>query len=231
MSKYKQTVFFMLILLIYLCIIPFILPIILIMLGLNLSDDVILFFTPLFCSLIPIIFYFYATKENITDILRIKKINIKNLLLIVIMSFFIQPVLNFIALITSFIFPNSASEVMSSISNIPFINYILVAAILPAIFEELLFRGIILSGCKKVGILKSALISGIFFGIMHLDPHQFIYAFIAGTIFSIFVLYSDSIFASIVAHFVINFTQAVLVYIATNNYSTELASETTNYSI
>jgi len=163
------------------------------------------------CSFLPGILYFAVTHENIKETLKIKKLSIKNFFLIVLMAFLIQPVANFISLITSFIFPNNVTDVMTVISSMPIWIFLLSSAILPAVFEELMFRGIILSGCRSVGIVKSALISGLFFGIMHLDPQQFIYAFLIGAIFSVFVIYSNSIFSSITAHFIINGTQGLLL--------------------
>ena len=234
MNRYKQTIYFMMLLLIYLSVSEFIIPIILSMLklvGIYFEDKsylivFILFITPIICSLIPMILYFKVTKESVIKTIKIKKISMKNFLLILLMSFLIQPILNFIALITSFIFPNNVSNTMSSLSSIPFLIFLFVSAILPAIFEEFVFRGIILSGCRSTGILKSSLLSGLFFGIMHLDPHQFIYAFFAGTIFSLFVLYTDSIFASITSHFIINGTQGLFVFI-----SSRLLENTPNQSI
>ncbi len=216
MYKYKQTVLFMMFLLLYLCFIPFIFPFIIEISGIRFKDVAslhafLLMLNPIICFFLPGALYFAVTNENIKNTLKINKLSIKNFFLIVLMAFLIQPAANFIALITSLIFPNNVSDVMNTISSMPVWIFILVSAILPAIFEELMFRGIILSGCRSVGIFKSALISGLFFGIMHLDPHQFIYAFVIGGFFSAFVIYSNSILASITAHFVINCTQGILM--------------------
>lgn len=224
MNRYKQTIYFMMLLLIYLCIVPFIFAFT-VSFFLNLSGSFVFsdkiafmtfssFVTPFICFFIPAAFYFLITKESLCETLKINKISIKNLLLIILMSFLIQPVLNLVSLITSFFFTNNVSDIMSSISETPFFIFFTVSALLPAIFEELVFRGIILSGCRSAGIIKSALISGLFFGIMHLDPHQFMYAFAAGTIFALFVLYTNSIFASVTAHAVINGTQGIMLIIS-----------------
>lgn len=73
------------------------------------------------------------------------------------------------------------------------------------IFEELIFRGIILNGLlKKYSPLKSILISSILFGVIHLNPWQFISALILG-MFSGWVYYkTKKLTLSILIHAVNN---------------------------
>lgn len=73
------------------------------------------------------------------------------------------------------------------------------------ILEELVFRGIILDGLlKKYSPIKSILISSILFGVVHLNPWQFIGALIIG-IFSGWVYYeTKKLTLSILIHFVNN---------------------------
>jgi membrane protease YdiL (CAAX protease family) len=57
------------------------------------------------------------------------------------------------------------------------------------VLEELIFRGIILNGLlKRYSPLKSIVISSILFGVVHLNPWQFVAAFVIG-IFSGWVYY------------------------------------------
>lgn len=73
------------------------------------------------------------------------------------------------------------------------------------ILEELVFRGIILDGLlKRYSPIKSILISSILFGVVHLNPWQFIAALIIG-IFSGWVYYeTKKLTLSILIHFVNN---------------------------
>jgi Predicted metal-dependent membrane protease len=73
------------------------------------------------------------------------------------------------------------------------------------IFEELIFRGIILDGLlKKYSPTRSIVISSILFAVVHLNPWQFIAAFVIG-IFSGWVYYKTS-----------NLTLSILIH-AVNN--------------
>lgn len=232
MERYSRTIKFMLLLLIYLCLIPFVISIFFNVLsnsvGYNfLSSTFLMFITPFLCSLLPAVLYFSVTRENYKEVLSLNKISLSNVILIVIMAILIQPIANFVSYITSYLFTNTASEAMNSISDVPFWFFLLISAILPAIFEEVVFRGIILSGVRSAGVVKSALISGLFFGIIHLNPHQFIYAFLIGIVFALFVIYTKSIYSSILAHFIINGTQGFILYMSKNFYSQEELSVAT----
>lgn len=80
-----------------------------------------------------------------------------------------------------------------------------VMAVLPAVFEELLFRGLMLSCCEKnmgsVGIIFTI---GLCFALFHGSPEQTVYQFIAGCAFTFLAIRSGSILPSILMHFLNN---------------------------
>jgi len=78
-----------------------------------------------------------------------------------------------------------------------FISMVIVAPI----FEELIFRGIMLDGLlKKYSPKKSILISSILFGLVHLNPWQFIGALIIGVFIGWVYYHSKSISLAIIIH-------------------------------
>ncbi len=77
-------------------------------------------------------------------------------------------------------------------------------AVVPAVVEELIFRGVLYHAYRENGVILGAVACGLAFGIMHLNLNQFCYAAVLGIIFCIFVEITGSIFSSITAHFVIN---------------------------
>ena len=81
----------------------------------------------------------------------------------------------------------------------------LLMVIAAPILEELLFRGVILDGLlKKYSPVKSILISSIIFGLAHLNPWQFVTAFVIG-IFAGWIYYkSRSLSLTILIHASIN---------------------------
>jgi membrane protease YdiL (CAAX protease family) len=78
---------------------------------------------------------------------------------------------------------------------------IVLAGIVPAFVEEMLFRGVILSGFKENYSQKKAIIaSSILFGLIHLNPWQFVTAFIVGIICAWVCLQTKSILPCIYMH-------------------------------
>jgi sodium transport system permease protein len=90
-----------------------------------------------------------------------------------------------------------------------------VIALLPAVCEEILFRGYILDGLtRKWGASIGIVITGILFGAFHLDPFRMIPASLLGILFGIIVFRKGSIFYGIIAHLVNNGCALVTVLFA-----------------
>ena len=78
-------------------------------------------------------------------------------------------------------------------------------ALTPAICEEALFRGPILRGLRtRLSPAGAAILTGLLFGIYHLDPWRLLPTAILGVALSGIALASDSIIPAMVAHFVNN---------------------------
>lgn len=76
--------------------------------------------------------------------------------------------------------------------------------ILPALAEELLFRGIILSSLKSKGLMTSCLLSAVIFALSHFNPAQFVHQAILGFILAYITVASGSIWYGIVMHLLNN---------------------------
>ncbi len=95
---------------------------------------------------------------------------------------------------------------------------ILVIAVLPAIFEETLFRGILTGGMNAGGwgTVPAVLISGALFSLFHTNPEQTIYQFVCGVCFALIALRAGSILPSMVSHFANN---AVILILTACGYA------------
>ena len=160
--------------------------------------------------IIPSIIYFYITKLPIRETLRLHPIGLLDIIIIIALGIFIQPVAMFIGTISSMFFPNLISKVVLEMNSLPLITKLSVIALTPAICEEITMRGIFLSGYKKVDIKIAALMSGLIFGILHMNMQQFFYAFALGVLLAYLVHITNSIFASIICHFTFNGFQTLL---------------------
>ena len=86
-----------------------------------------------------------------------------------------------------------------------FISILLLFAVLPAISEELAFRGFIMNGLKKAGDRWAAiLIASLFFGATHGMLQQSIIAFFTGTIIGFVSFQAGSIWPAMCYHFTHN---------------------------
>ncbi len=87
-------------------------------------------------------------------------------------------------------------------------------SLLPAIFEELIFRGVMFNGFKaKYSTKHAVLLSALFFALMHMSISQFIYQFGLGIVFALICHYTGSTLYSIITHFVNNFTVILISFI------------------
>lgn len=102
------------------------------------------------------------------------------------------------------------------------LNIILLAAV-PAILEELIFRGVILNGYKKLGAVPAMVITSLLFALIHGSVQQFVFPFLFGLILSFAALKTGSVLAPIIIHFVNNALVVILNYV---NFSFEIAIPT-----
>jgi membrane protease YdiL (CAAX protease family) len=78
---------------------------------------------------------------------------------------------------------------------------IISVALLPCFLEEMLFRGLILNGFKEnYPVKKAILLTALFFGIVHLNPWQFVSAFIVGIISAWICVKTKSILPCVYLH-------------------------------
>lgn len=116
----------------------------------------------------------------------------------IFISSFFSSILNF------FGYSSSSGGVQTDTSWGNFFYSLLTVAILPAFCEEFIHRGMLLSSYNKLGFKKAVLISGVMFGLIHLNVGQFFYATIIGFILAIVTLYSQSIVPAMIIHFLNN---------------------------
>lgn len=95
---------------------------------------------------------------------------------------------------------------------------VLVLGIMPAICEELIFRGIIMHGYKQFPKKTIVLITAFLFMIMHLNIEQTIYQFVLGMLLCCVVLVTGSLISSIILHFVNNVVILIINYLYEINH-------------
>ena len=93
------------------------------------------------------------------------------------------------------------------------IVFLVVYAILPAVFEELFFRKYMLNQVKELGVVASIVFVSIAFAVYHLSLAQLVYQLIYGLFLALIVIRSQSVIPATLAHFINNASIIVLQYL------------------
>ncbi len=140
-----------------------------------------------------------------------KKISAGMIGISIILGIVLYFINNFVAQFFSSIISIFGYENISTTTSVTFsyellFREFLLSCVLPGICEEFLHRGIMLNASKKCGNTRYVLItSSILFGLMHLNINQFFYAAILGFLMGYVSIVSDSIYPSMIIHFMNNF--------------------------
>lgn len=99
------------------------------------------------------------------------------------------------------------------------IPVIFVIAVLPALFEESIFRGILLNPMKNFSTAAAVLLSGALFALYHQSPAQTVYQFCCGCAFALVAIRADSVLPTMLSHFLNNAVIIILSACGINNFS------------
>jgi membrane protease YdiL (CAAX protease family) len=106
-------------------------------------------------------------------------------------------------------------EMMDVFVDAPFIVIILAVVIVAPLFEEIMFRGIVFDSLsKRMNVYISIVIAGLFFGIYHMNIFQGTYATLIGIVMGFSLVWTKSIWAPMIIHFVNNLVSVLLSYSA-----------------
>ncbi len=96
-----------------------------------------------------------------------------------------------------------------------FLLMTLVLAVLPAVGEELFFRGIVQSILSKtaLGVHGGIVFTGLAFSLMHFEFQNLLAILFMGVMLGYLFFFTQSIWTCIIAHFINNFLQVLLKYL------------------
>lgn len=173
----------------------------------------------------PVIVMGLLSSESMSSFLGFNKFSNKTLLLSIIMMIILIPGINLLASLNLKIpvsdwminMENNIEDIVKKMLStehisILFLN-LLVVAVLPAVGEELFFRGVLQKYFCKVtnSTLAGIVVTSLIFSAIHMQFLGFIPRFALGMVFGYLYVWSGSIWIPIVVHFVNN-SLAVVVY-------------------
>ncbi len=144
------------------------------------------------------------------DVFSLNKVGFVDLLSAAVLSIAVGPITSLLSLISVMFFPNNVTTELSVAYQSPLIISIITICIIPAVFEELIFRGAIFTGLKNVSLKRACLMGGIIFALAHFDPQQFLYTLLIGILFCYMVYRTKSVIPGMVTHFMLNFSSLML---------------------
>lgn len=88
-------------------------------------------------------------------------------------------------------------------------------AIVPAVVEEYVFRGLILGAYMNVDTKAAVVISSLFFALLHFSLGSILYGFFYGCLFALIRIATGSMIYSMTMHLVFNAVNVIVAYIGT----------------
>jgi len=172
---------------------------------------------------LPAVLFIFIFKYDVKKTLRLNKLKLSNvalIILLIICAIVIVSGINYVNLAAiKYIFGDvEISELPPTENLLKLIFGLVVIALTPAICEEVMYRGVIMSGFEELGKRAAIVISALLFAFMHMDFQKIIGIFLLGLLIGYIVYKTDSIFAGILAHFTNNAVSIILSY-AANKFS------------
>jgi len=132
-----------------------------------------------------------------------------------IINIAVSSLFNGVLTFTGYRFSSSGGKDYSTIN---FIIDVITVALLPAICEEFIHRGVLLQGIKHIGFKKAIVISSILFGLVHFNIQQVSYAIVVGLIMGFVSVVAKNIYPAMIIHFVNNFISTYISYADKNGW-------------
>ncbi len=94
----------------------------------------------------------------------------------------------------------------------------LMVAVLAPVFEELVFRKLIIDRTRRYGEMTAILYSSLAFGLFHCNLYQIFYAFAIGIVLGYVYVRTGNVLLTIIIHLVVNATSSILAPLAPEVY-------------
>ncbi len=167
------------------------------------------------------IWYFSYTKHSVKGFVKEQKCPPKYYLVALLLQIGLLSLgeLNvlFLELLEKFGY-RSAEITLPSMEGFGFVGVLITVAVLPALMEELVFRGLFLREMKEFSLLGQALLCGGLFAIYHQNPAQTVYQFLCGVGFTLVAARAGSFLPTVCSHFLNNALIVVLYKLGIDSY-------------
>ena len=159
------------------------------------------------------IVFLLCQKVKIKDYIRLRKVDFISIIFSILYGICLIPIVAVINALSMLFVENVASSSISAMVDRGFLVSLFAIAIVPAIVEEFLFRGIVYRGYRQARPIRGILYSAFLFGALHMNFNQFCYAFFMGIAMGVLAEVTDSLVPSMVVHCLFNGQTVCLMYL------------------
>ncbi len=160
----------------------------------------------------PITLYGVLRGNNLLKGISHEKVSWKVYPLVILLGISLLPLLSLLNLLSTQVAGSQVSGLLDQLSQGELGLNLLFMAVMPAVSEELAFRGFLYSAYQKSAPWKGVLFSALCFGLMHLNLNQFSYAFVIGIAAALLVYITNSLYPAILLHFFYNGNSVLLQF-------------------
>ena len=178
--------------------------------------DRVMQFLPEIVLLIPCIAYILFMKPETVKDVSYGFVSVGTIFKVIAIIYLLLPTMMFINGVSSMFVDNKVVGALEQISAYPLWFKVMTMAVIPAVVEEFIFRGLIFHGLKRRNPFWAIIISALLFGAMHMNFNQFLYAFAMGVVFSMITYATGSMWPSMIMHFVYNAQSVIMSHILMN---------------
>lgn len=184
----------------------------------NLGDkkNIVLILLQILCLYIPSLIYVKVYRLNKKETMKRRHFKVKYLPFIIIFSLAISLTA---AILNSFLYSlditKSFIQTASANADSSYLG-ILAIAVIPAFFEEFLFRGVFQNEMQDKKVWNVMLVSAIVFALFHLSVDNFFGPLLAGFGYAFLVIVFNSVYPAVIAHIVNNLFFIFAAFIGKN---------------
>lgn len=161
---------------------------------------------------LPGLIFLLLFRCNIAEWIPLRKVKGSTIGFTLLLTVLIQPLIYFLNIISQLLEKNVALDLFSRTEGVSDFALVAVIGIFGPVCEEVVFRGILLTGFKRSGrIFASILWTALLFGLFHLNLNQLGYAFLIGFVSAMLVEATDSLIPSLILHIAINSYNVLLM--------------------
>lgn len=163
--------------------------------------------------LLPGLIYCFVKRIPVLQVIGLKKTRPLNFLMAALILVCAYPVIVTLNFLSMLFVENAVQDSMLSLlntTNLPVMLFIV--AVLPAISEEFVFRGILYNTYRKTAPMAGVILSAVFFALMHGNFNQIPYALFLGIVMALLMEATDSIAIPIFIHFLMNGSNVFISY-------------------